>query len=446
MIQIPRRQVEDRLDLLPEKLKDIGFSPATVAALRVITEKEHLSYEKTGIVSELVGYVILGFLHAEDLGKEIRDVLGINQQIADSIAREIEKKIFAPIMNDLKKVYKPAALDSVAAGAGKISVDLPGPTPPISPEDIINLKSARPEVGADKKEISSEQAGAVSAEAELPSPGESPISLSELDESVKEKGAVNGSSAEGPLIIHKETRVRSASAANPARPSFGGLFNFLGRKEKKIEAPLRVEVELGGMPKPPSPPIPPKRDAPSPPFAPKLDASPLPGGIKIVHYTESDLKKKEDTLIKAESPKPVDVPAKPVVPLPVLKPAPETVIDLKTAQSIPSKAAPAPLIINQSKTSPVQPAPLKPSVVDSVVISRTLDAPPDPKIAGIFNRISEKRNESKDREPFTPIRQKAPVPEPKQKKEVIAPVNMPLPINPAVPKPPPGEEIDLNSL
>ncbi|MBI4159588.1 hypothetical protein HY504_00275 [Candidatus Wolfebacteria bacterium] len=81
----------------------------------------------------LVGYVFFGFLHSADLGKEIRNSLNIDQKIADSIAAEIEKKIFAPIRSELKKLYQPVAgvvkeKSESENGTSERQVEVPAPT------------------------------------------------------------------------------------------------------------------------------------------------------------------------------------------------------------------------------------------------------------------------------------------------------------------------------
>ena len=50
----------------------------------------------------------VGFIHPEDLAKEIKDALNLNPEIANSIADEIDRKIFNPIRTDLEKIYSPA--------------------------------------------------------------------------------------------------------------------------------------------------------------------------------------------------------------------------------------------------------------------------------------------------------------------------------------------------
>ncbi len=107
-IQIPRQQIFDRWDTLSDKLKDAIVSETNSEIAWKAGEVEHLPKEKTQIVSRLTGYVLMGFVHPEDFAGEIKDALGINPNIAASIADTLNKRIFAPLKDELEKVYAPA--------------------------------------------------------------------------------------------------------------------------------------------------------------------------------------------------------------------------------------------------------------------------------------------------------------------------------------------------
>ena len=109
MLKIPRQQVLDRWDTLPDNLKEALSSESNSDIVWQIGALNHLTEEKISMMATIVGDVIFGFLHSEDLAREIQESLNLNSQIANSISHEINRKIFAPIRTDLEKIYSPAS-------------------------------------------------------------------------------------------------------------------------------------------------------------------------------------------------------------------------------------------------------------------------------------------------------------------------------------------------
>src|SRR4030043_2019917 len=100
MIQINRKQALQRLELLPENLKDALFSETNAEIIWKAGSSEHLSEDKVAIFGKLVGYVILGFIHIGDLAEEIRVALNLNPEIVNTIVSEVNRKIFAPFKEE----------------------------------------------------------------------------------------------------------------------------------------------------------------------------------------------------------------------------------------------------------------------------------------------------------------------------------------------------------
>ncbi len=353
MIKITHQQALTRYDTLSDVLKDAGFSIQNVQIIRRIGEENHLSYDKVLVISELVGYILFGFIHPEDLAKEIRESLNLNPEIANSVAEEIDRKIFSPIRTDLEKVYAPP-----------------------SEEEVLDLRAvAREAKPVEEVAFSRVEAPIAEAGAAATSPVETPkiIPQEEKPETVKppeispiaapsapvlpaaEPGPVATSEAE-PFIIHKEAEFKPLSET---KKSLGGLFGFLrkGGEEKLEKAePVRAQVEIGDK---------------------SLKAEPLkitktePPKVRVVHYTEfqpavspfpteTEKPKVETEKIKVEIKPPENLPvvsrAEPPVaagaepldlrqapveakPAPEIKPVPEKkeeeeMIDLSTFQKI----------------------------------------------------------------------------------------------------------------
>lgn len=92
------------------------FSAENAEFAAKLCESEHIPAQKRNEVAGIAGYVLLGFLHPEDLAKELRDALQIDIRITTAIASAINDRIFKPLRSDIDSVYKPI-VGSVAAAS-----------------------------------------------------------------------------------------------------------------------------------------------------------------------------------------------------------------------------------------------------------------------------------------------------------------------------------------
>jgi len=258
MVNISRQQKLERWDTLPDNLKEALFSEYNADILWQVCRTQHLTEDKIKIIATLAGDVILGFIHPEDLAKEIRESLNLNPEIANSIANEIDRKIFSPVKTDLEKVYAPPSEEEILDLRAKteeksqepaVKVELPKvePVPKIiTPEEEIKPQEVQPpEVKPQFGEVEPPKIGVGEAE---------------------------------PLIIHKEAEFKPLAET---KKSLGGLFGFLrkGKKEEEKISPVKAQVEIG---------IDTKlheieheitrKESPTP--------SPEPPKVRVVHYTE----------------------------------------------------------------------------------------------------------------------------------------------------------------
>ncbi len=295
MFQITEQQIENRWNVLPLRLLEVLCSFDIGKMILEICKKNHIIGEKSDKISGLTGFVIMGFFHPEDLAQEIKEAIGVNTEIADSLSREIERKIFLPIRNDIDKIYAPVS--------GKISV-----------ADKLVLETAEAIDLRIKKED----------EPEIPK-------IVKLEDKEQQKTEEE----DKPFIIHKE---ESAKPILGAKRSLGGLFGFLkGGKEAESKA-VEAKIEIG---------------------RPEIKAEQAePPKMKVIHYSEFrtpiDNKKQEmsnkiSDLLEIEPPKQA-VDDKNAVPIPPVPPVPsqkteqkpefksvkegEEVIDLRTMKKI----------------------------------------------------------------------------------------------------------------
>ena len=108
-MEITVQQAQQRYKTIPAVLQDAIFSFQTAEIIRIISEQNGLSDEKTGLVAKITGYVLLGYLHAEELPRELVSAgLGISADTAAAISSSVDNRIFAVYRNELNSVYAPA--------------------------------------------------------------------------------------------------------------------------------------------------------------------------------------------------------------------------------------------------------------------------------------------------------------------------------------------------
>lgn len=225
MFKISRKQKLQRWDGLPLTLREALFSEKNFEYFVSICQKEHLSEDKIKIIGSLAGDVILGFIHPEDLTQEIKTALNINQEIADSVSKEINRKIFNPLKADIDGVYAPVPEEIEEEKKEIKIVDIEPP----------KLKSAISiiEILQEKQEESEKK----SEEAVEPLVASPSVELM--------AGEVE------PLIIHKEEEIKTVFESRLPK-SLGGLFGFLKRKQPEESmgenfpaAPAKIEIGDG---------------------------------------------------------------------------------------------------------------------------------------------------------------------------------------------------------
>ena len=134
-ISIP--QARQRFKILPQSLQDAVFSTQTSEITSKIATQNHLLEDKLPLFAEAIGLVLLGFIHAEDLAKEIQDHVKLDLAIAKNLAEEVSKKLLAPFKADLDRAYTPAPHDEVAPI--NIATEIVSPSPvTLKPTPVIS--------------------------------------------------------------------------------------------------------------------------------------------------------------------------------------------------------------------------------------------------------------------------------------------------------------------
>lgn len=211
---LTEQQLQKRYNSLPDKLRKLLNSENTIETLRQISRSHYLDEERSLMLEQLAGLVILGFLSDEKLGLEIQENLLLNPKHSSELSQEIDRKIFSPIKADLEKVYSPVA--ELPFGAAPASVETTAGKqgkPEIKPEPKPEPKPTLP----------------VQPPAELPV-----VSPAESFDVAQDK----------PFILHEETEAKPVTEKK--KITFPAVGWFKKQKPKKIEAPVKVELEIFG--------------------------------------------------------------------------------------------------------------------------------------------------------------------------------------------------------
>ncbi len=94
MITVTQEQAQKRFSVLPESLQDAIFSDQTSEIVAAVSAENHLGDERADKLSLLVGWVLLGFLHLEDLAHEIQEQLSVPAQTGVAVSNSLTAKIF----------------------------------------------------------------------------------------------------------------------------------------------------------------------------------------------------------------------------------------------------------------------------------------------------------------------------------------------------------------
>ncbi len=99
-------QLHDKLSALPDNLLDFVFSPEPAEFVKdIIATPFNLSEKQTKEVIKIVLGLILTDAYLGNIVGEVQNRLNIDDQKAKTIAGLIVSELFAPILDDLKKVH-----------------------------------------------------------------------------------------------------------------------------------------------------------------------------------------------------------------------------------------------------------------------------------------------------------------------------------------------------
>ena len=123
---------------LPRNIKDIMLLTAP-GFIWTLAQNYNLTEEQSGNISRIIRDILLGDLFAGDMSQTISERLELDQQTAQQIRDKLVKELFAPAIEDIKKIQREKFPDRV--GQGSANTPRPAmPQPPAPPQ----MKNAPP--------------------------------------------------------------------------------------------------------------------------------------------------------------------------------------------------------------------------------------------------------------------------------------------------------------
>ena len=94
-------QVMERFESLPDDLKIALTSEEVDASIQSVAKKHFLHIDQTGELSDETGLVMLGLTKTDEYISNLKERLGVPQQKASEIAKDIDEKVLRPIKASL---------------------------------------------------------------------------------------------------------------------------------------------------------------------------------------------------------------------------------------------------------------------------------------------------------------------------------------------------------
>ncbi|HUC31234.1 MAG TPA: hypothetical protein VMR99_00900 [Candidatus Paceibacterota bacterium] len=344
MTTITKEQAQNRFALLPPTLQDAVFSVQNAEIIFSVGEQYHLPDDKVEGLASLVGWVLLGFLHLENLPGEIAADEGIAPPLAKDITDSLTNKIFAVIKPDIDKAYAPVPHEEPLTG-------------PVTIQDTDSSPISAAPVNLGPKPITLSDIGWSKSPAERSATGTSvkiPVPQAPTPTSKPTTIPIPTPKAAepSPMILHEDTTFKPAEKNlnfSLAKPGTANEMTTVSDAQKAAARPAVLEFGTGSsrVPTPPKPPT----------FQPSLSSLPTTsGGARNLSQIIS--------AVPVPTPKPVPIPIpKPLVPpmnsMPMSAIAPPIPRPPQPPQPPKPPVAPTP-----TPSAPIVPAANKPIVKD----------------------------------------------------------------------------------
>jgi ribosomal protein L20A (L18A) len=135
MDQSSNDNLKKKLDALPPEIKNLLNSVEVDTVAQQIGARNRLHFDQTGILIAEINEVMRGDLAADELSKELVDVLQIDEDKANAIAKDVNDLLFNKIRETMKKVYEANKTEAPVAGEAEFAPIAPvSKLPPLEPK------------------------------------------------------------------------------------------------------------------------------------------------------------------------------------------------------------------------------------------------------------------------------------------------------------------------
>src|SRR3989344_3105278 len=106
MPELAWEKLQDKIDELPQSLANLISDAETAEFLEALTQKYVQLSVQGPDIARLIRDVVIADVFIGDMPKEIPARLGIDPATAREVANQIVSQLFAPVLEDLKKVHR----------------------------------------------------------------------------------------------------------------------------------------------------------------------------------------------------------------------------------------------------------------------------------------------------------------------------------------------------
>jgi len=98
-----QKKIKEQFELLPEVVRNAITSADVQKQLRAVSDNHQLHIDQWGKLENEVMLTLLGFEEPVNLPSNLQSEVGVTAEIAESLAKDINKIVFEPIRQELER-------------------------------------------------------------------------------------------------------------------------------------------------------------------------------------------------------------------------------------------------------------------------------------------------------------------------------------------------------
>lgn len=97
------REIEERLESLPDVVKNAVYSANTEKLLQNVSKKHRLPYDKWAVLEDTVMMTLVGIDTEDDLRRALTEDVGLSEDAAQALLKDLADQLFIPIREELER-------------------------------------------------------------------------------------------------------------------------------------------------------------------------------------------------------------------------------------------------------------------------------------------------------------------------------------------------------